>query len=170
MSGLEVVGALASTAQIAVYVIKVAACLSEVYERLKNAPDRIRHHAHHIKCLLDIVQHIQVANSPDSPILSSQLQSTLSQACDLRDLINKALGQYTQPSLRRRYWKVLKGNKEKQILAALENLEREKSGLTLCLTAATHTELLKDVKRETITADTNMSGTEYPVRPRLPSL
>ncbi|KAG4430076.1 hypothetical protein IFR05_014449, partial [Cadophora sp. M221] len=90
MSGLELVGAFATTAQIAVYAVKVAACLSEVYELLKNASDRIRHHAQHIKSFLDIVHHIQAVQSPNSPALLGQLESAREQACALRDLIDKA--------------------------------------------------------------------------------
>jgi len=177
MSGLEVLGVSASTAQIAVYVVKAAASLSELHERVEHAPDRIRHHAQHIKCLLEIVYHIEV-HSPNSTILFKRLNSTISQACDLKTLIDKVLGQYTQPSFRRRYWKLLKGNKEKEILAALQSLEREKTGLNLCL-AATQSELLQDVRREVRMADSEMTGynvpgqqsaNRYPVRRQPPAV
>jgi hypothetical protein len=175
---MEVLGALASTAQIAVYAMQVAVTLCEVYERVKHAPDRIRQHADHIKCLLDIAHHIQEKHSSDSSILLSQLKSIILQACNLRDLIDRAFGQYTHPSFRRRYWKLLKGNKEKRILAALQNLEREKTGLSLCL-AASHNEILQDVRREVRMSETDMtdykssgqdSATEHDVRPQVPAV
>lgn len=129
---------------------------TEVYERVRHAPDRIRQHADYIKCFLDIAHHIQEKHSSDSSILLSQLKLIISQACNLRDLIDRAFGQYTHSSFRRRYWKLLKGNKEKRILAALQSLEREKTGLSLCL-AASHTEILNDVRREIRMSETDMT-------------
>ncbi|CZR69707.1 uncharacterized protein PAC_19607 [Phialocephala subalpina] len=70
-------------------------------------------------------------------------------------------------SLRLRYWKkVLKGKKERQILVALQSLEREKTQLTLCLTAA-QTEVLRDVQREVRRTESDMFGKDmvYPASP-----
>jgi hypothetical protein len=59
MSGLETWGLLASAAQLVAYVLKTAAFfLSDVYERLKHAPQRIQKHEHDIKGLIDIIFHI----------------------------------------------------------------------------------------------------------------
>ncbi|KAF4625423.1 hypothetical protein G7Y89_g12744 [Cudoniella acicularis] len=156
MSGLEILGGLASAAQIAVYAVKAASFLSDIHERLKKAPERIQQHASSIKRLIDIILHIQETHSLHTTIVFTQLNHTISRAFDLRDLLVKVLGEYTQPSFRRRYWKLLKGRKEKQILAALQSLEREKTGLSLCLTTV-QTELLHDVRREVKIAGSDMS-------------
>ncbi|KAF8846846.1 hypothetical protein BDZ45DRAFT_733986 [Acephala macrosclerotiorum] len=66
----------------------------------------------------------------------------------------KVLGRYTQPSLRLRYWKVLKG-KERRNFVALQGLEREKTQLTLCLAAA-QSEILQDVQREVRRTESDM--------------
>jgi predicted Zn-ribbon and HTH transcriptional regulator len=153
MSGLEALGALgalgalASAAQLVAYVLKTAAFLSDVYERLKHAPQRIQKHASDIKRLIDIILHIKENQTLHTTIVFTQLIHIISAAYNLQELLIKVLGQYTQPSLRKRYWKILKGNKERAILDALQDIERAKSGLSLCLTAA-QTEYLHDVRRE----------------------
>jgi hypothetical protein len=162
---MEVVGALASSAQLAAYVVKSAAFLSDLYERLKNAPDRIQQDANHIKRLIEIILHIKETRSLHTTLVFAQLEYTISQAYSLRDLLVKVLGQYTQPSFRRRYWKLLKGKKEKQILLALQSLEREKTGLSLCLTAA-QIEFLHDVRGEVRKAESNMPEQGSPKLPR----
>jgi hypothetical protein len=154
MSGLEALGALASAAQVAAYVVKVAAFLSDVCEKLKHAPERIRQHEHQIERLIDIILHIKENPSLHTQLIFAQLDSIIAQAYSLQALLGKLLSQYTQSSFRRRYWKALKGNKEKQVLAALQNLEREKTGLSLCLTAS-QTEFLHNVGREARMAEPN---------------
>jgi hypothetical protein len=154
MSGLEALGALASAAQVAAYMVKVAAFLSDVFEKLKHAPERIRQHAHQIERLIDITLHIKENSSLHTQLIFAQLDSTIAQAYSLQALLGKLLSQYTQSSFRRRFWKALEGRKEKQLLVALQNLEREKTGLSLCLTAS-QTEFLHNVGREARMADSN---------------
>lgn len=155
MEVVGAVGALASSAQLAAYVVKAAVFLSDLYERLKNAPDRIQQHANHIKRLIEIILRIKETQYLHTALVFAQLEYTISQAYSLRDLLVEVLGQYTQPSFRRRYWNVFKGKKEKQILVELQNLEREKTGLSLCLTAA-QTEFLHDVRREVRKTESDM--------------
>jgi hypothetical protein len=162
---MEVVGALASSAQLVAYVAKAAAFLSDLYERLKDAPDRIQQHENHIKHLIEIILHIQETRSLHTTLVFAQLEHTISLAYSLRDLLVKVLGQYTQLSFRRRYWKVLQGKKEKQILLALQNLEREKTGLSLCLTVA-QTEFLHDVRHEVKKPESDMPEQKSPKLPQ----
>jgi hypothetical protein len=152
---MEVLSGLASSAQLVAYVVKAAAFLSDLYERLENAPDRIRQDANHAKRLIEIILQIKETRSLHTTFVFAQLEHTISQACSLRDLLVKVLGQYTHPSLRSRYWKVLKGKREKEILLALQNLEREKTVLSLCLTAA-QTKFLHEVRDEVRKAEPDM--------------
>jgi hypothetical protein len=110
---MEVIGSLAGPAQLIVYALKAAAFLSGLYGRLKNAPDRIRQDANHAKCLIEIILQTKETRFLHTTLVFAQLEHTILQAYSLRDFLDKALGQYTQPSLRCRYWKVLKGKKEK---------------------------------------------------------
>jgi hypothetical protein len=162
---MEVVSGLASSAQLLTYVVKAAAFLSDLYESLKNAPDRIRQDANHVKRLIEIILHIKETRSLHTTLVCTQLEHTISQACSLRDLLVKVLGQYTHPSFRSRYWKVLKDKREKQILLALKNLEREKTGLSLCLTAA-QTEFLHEVRDEVRKAEPDMPEQGAPKLPQ----
>lgn len=157
MSGLEVLGAIASAAQLATYVVKAAIFLSDIHERLKSAPGRIAQHAHQIARLVEVVLYIKDNELIYTKLVFAQLEHTIEEASNLRKLLIKVLGQYTSPSIRKKYWNLLKGKNEVQILCALENLEREKTGLTLCLAAA-QTELLYDVKREVRREETNTSN------------
>jgi hypothetical protein len=162
---MEVVGALASSAQLVAYVLKAAVFLSDLHESLKNAPERIQQYANQIKRLIEIIHLIKETRSLHTTLVFDQLEYTISQACSLRDLLVKVLGQYTQPSSQRRYWKVLEGKKEKRILLALQNLEREKTGLLLCLTIA-QTEFIHDLRREIRKAESDMPEEESPKLPQ----
>jgi hypothetical protein len=162
---MEAVSGCASSAQLVACVVKAAAFLSDLYERLKNAPDRIRQDANHVKRLIEIILHIKETRSLHTTLVFAQVGCVISQAYSLRDLLVKALGQYTHPTLRSRNWSVLKGTREKQILLALQNLEREKTGLSLCLTAA-QTELLRDIRGEVRKAEPHMPEQGAPKLPQ----
>jgi hypothetical protein len=157
MSGLEAIGVLASTAQLAAYAVKAAVLFSDIYDRLKYAPERIEEHAHQIERLIDIIAYVRDKESLHTTLVFAQLKCTIKQAYSLRELLVKVLGQYTQPSLRLRCWKVLKGTKERQILAALQSLEREKTQLSLCLTAV-QSEILQEVQIGVRRTGSDMSG------------
>lgn len=154
MEAVVVVGGLASSAQLIAYVVQTSFFLSDLYNRLKDAPDRIREYTNNITRLIEIIAHIQEKLSFHTTLVFAQLKHIIAQACNLRDLLIKVLGQYTQPSIRRRYWKLLKGKKEREILLALKNLEREKSNLALCLAA--QAEIPIEVRREARKAQPNM--------------
>jgi len=155
---MEVLSGLASSALL-------VAVLSDLYERVKNAPDRICQHVNHVKRLIEIILRIKETRSLHTTFVFAQLEYTIPQACSLRDLLVKVLGQYSHPSLRSRYWKVLKGKREKEILLALQNLERKKTALSLCL-AASQTELLHEVRDEVRKAEPDMPEQGAPKLPQ----
>ena len=179
MSGIEVLGAFASAAQVAAYMLKFTTLLTHVYERLQHAPARVARHGEQIQRLIDITLLIRENPSLHTKIILRHLESTLAQATSLQTLLDKLLVQYTQHSSLRRYWRALTSSKEDQVLEALQDLEREKTGLSLCLAASqTQNNVGRQARMSdsddtieiTRTESPNVGRTRAPVKASLSSL
>ncbi len=140
MSGIEVVGLLASASQLVVYSIKITTSLSEICQRIQDAPLRISQHSDQIRHLVSAAQLVQQHHLLQTAHVHAQINATLEQAKSLSEILEQLTIDYTHGSIRR-YWKILKASKEKQILANFDRLEKEKSALILCISVV-HTDLL----------------------------
>ncbi|KAH8805021.1 hypothetical protein F5884DRAFT_798241 [Xylogone sp. PMI_703] len=135
MSGLEVLSALgvaASISQLIDYSFMVIRAISEVYCRVKDAPQRIAQYSAQIHEILEAVNVIK-AQELKSRHVYNQLEHTLTEVKRLLKLLDRVRQDYTTGSGGRRLWKVVVGNKEKRIVACFENLERAKVALILCI-------------------------------------
>ena len=148
MSGVEVVGLLASVAQLAHYGLKIATSISEIYRRVRDAPLKIQHYTEQISQLIELARFIErrewFQNVKIGAYIYGQVNITLSQARALFLVLDQLRTERTQ-GLVRKYWKALNGSKEKEILAHFERLEKEKSALQLCIVLC-HTELLDNLQ------------------------
>ncbi|KAF8847348.1 hypothetical protein BDZ45DRAFT_781511 [Acephala macrosclerotiorum] len=132
MSGVEILGVLASAGQVAEYGLYFIALLSTTYQKIKNAPGAIEQHTKQINQLLSITESIQQTSCQQDPIVFTHINSIHLEAKELAAILNRTSEQYSRKSVSA-YWQVIKGSKEKQIVAIFEKLEKAKSGLTLCL-------------------------------------
>jgi hypothetical protein len=129
MSGLEVLGALASAVQLADACLKVAAFISD----LRDAPKTIRTRIAQIERLTEIATLIQHNSSLQTPLVDSVLGTCLEDANNLLGILKK-LDTDTSVGKVVKYWKTLGGvTKEKRILGIFERLEERKSSLLLCV-------------------------------------
>ena len=144
MSGAEIVGILASASQLAVYSIKITNSIYEIYRRFQDAPRRIQQHVEHVTQLADTAQLIEQHRSLQTINIDRQIRTTLKQAKTLSAILDQVTSDYSNGSVRK-YWKILKGKKEKEILANLDQLEKDKSSLHLCISLV-HTDLLGDIQ------------------------
>ena len=140
MSGIEVVGFLADASQLVVYSIKITTCLSEICQRVQDAPLRIQQQSDQIRHLLSTAQLVEQHHLLQTANVIAHINATLEQAKSLSATLEQLTIDYTNGSIRR-YWKILKASKEKQILANFDRLEKEKSALILCISVA-QTDLL----------------------------
>ena len=140
MSGIEIVGLLASASQLALYSIKITTCLSEICQQVQEAPLRIKQHSDQIKQLVSTAQLVERHHLLQTVQVHAHIEATLKQAKTLSATLEQLTKDYSRGTIRR-YWKILKGAKEKEILANFDRLEKEKTALLLCISVA-QTDLL----------------------------
>lgn len=162
MSGIETLGVLASATQLAAYSIKIVLHLDEIYSALQNTSSRTKGQLKQVKELIQTTTLIERHESLWSPAVHRQLQATLSEARTLHDLLQELANKYTRSPVWK-YWSILNGVAEKEILISLDRLEREKSTLRLCI-GAVHTDLLLNIQGsiKTFSSDVRMSQQPTP--------
>ena len=132
MSGIEILGVLASTGQLLSYSFKITRSLNEIYQRVQDAPKRISQHSIQIKQLISTTELIQEQQVLQTAPILTHINATLVQAESLCAILEQLTEDYSRGSIRR-YWKILTATKEKEILANFDRLEKEKSALILCI-------------------------------------
>lgn len=144
MSGIETLGVLASATQLAAYGIKIVLHLDEVCSALQNTSSRTKGHLKQVQELIQTTTLIERHESLWSPAIHRQLQATLLEAQVLYNLLQELVNKYTR-NLVWKYWSILNGLAEKEVLISLDKLEREKSTLRLCI-GAVNTDLLLNIQ------------------------
>ena len=145
MSGVEVVGLLASVSQLAGHALNIYSSIADIYHKIQNAPRVIQEHAAHIRQLIHTAELICEHKLLQTDCINSQIISTLDQARLLSAVLEKVKRDYLRGHLVRRYWKIIIGDREREILASLRRLEQERSALLLCISIA-HTDLLGTIQ------------------------
>ena len=161
MSGLEVLGAVASAAQLAAYSIKIARFLGDIYGKAQNHHHQITVHISLINQLIDTAIRIQQNESLRLTFIDSQLQSTLSEARSLSIFLEKLSAGYTGHWVQRS-WTIVRGASEREVLTRLERLEKAKMTLALCISLA-QTDLLLDIKSTLSKAPTSDINKKIPI-------
>ena len=139
MSGIEILGVLASAGQLVSYSFKLTRSLNDIYQRVQDAPKRISQHSLQIKQLINTTEFIQEQQVLHTALVLTHVNATLVQADSLCTTLGQLTEDYSRGSFRR-FWKILTATKEKEILANFERLEKEKIALILCITV-TQTDL-----------------------------
>jgi hypothetical protein len=133
MAGVEVLGALAAASQLTEQCLNVAIFISDLYSKVRDAPESIRKQSVQIEQLIDIVRLIEHNPPLQTDLVWSILRSCAGEAEKLKEIlanISTAAGDGKV----RKLWKALDGvAKKKRILALFAILEREKSSLALCI-------------------------------------
>ena len=140
MSGIEIVGFVASASQLVLYSIKITTSLSEIWQRVQDAPLKVRQHLDQIRHLISTARLVEEHHLLQTAHVHTHIKATLEQAKSLSAILEQLRKDYSRGSIRR-VWKILKATKEKEILASFDRLEKEKSALLLCISVA-HTDLL----------------------------
>ena len=133
MSGLEIFGALASAIQLADACLQITAFISNLYSKVREAPETIRTRIAQIEQLIEIAKLVEHNTALQTPLIGSVLKRCLEDAGSLLEILKK-LDSDASAGRAVKYWKALGGvTKEKRILAICERLEERKSSLALCI-------------------------------------
>lgn len=146
MSGLEILGVVASALQVLAYGISIASSIAAIYERVKNAPQQYHEYAYQITLLINTARSIE-----QNPVLQQiedvhcYLTATLVEAKALKSILDRATIGFAKNSVKTKYWSVIKGSQQRKIFQHFENLQQKKTALLLCISTA-HTTQLSNVQ------------------------
>lgn len=131
MSGLEVLGAVASAVQLADTCLKIATCTVDLFSRIRDAPETIRKRIVAVEQLVEIARLIEHNPSLQTPLIASVLARARAEADQLFEILTKIDAQPTAGKVVK-YWKALEGvTKEKRIMTICDRLQEIKASLTL---------------------------------------
>jgi N-terminal domain on NACHT_NTPase and P-loop NTPases len=130
---LGVLGALAAASQLAEQSLKIANFISDLYFKVRDAPESIRKESLQLEQLIDIVKLIEHNPPLQTDLVESILRNCVGEAKNLQEILAN-ISTAARDGKAKKLWRALDGvAKEKRILALFANLEREKSSLALCI-------------------------------------
>ena|SRR5437763_10968605 len=89
MSGLEVLGAVASAAQLADLCLKIATCAVDLFNRIRDAPEMVQKRLEEVKQLTEIARLIERNPSLQTPLIASVLTRARADADQLFKILIK---------------------------------------------------------------------------------
>ena len=114
---------------------KIVLLVSDVYSKIRDAPESIRGQVVQVEQLIDISKLIERNLSLQTNAVASILRTCLLKATKLQEILGK-LSVSAQDGKSKKLWKALDGlTKEKKIDALFQNLEQQKSSLALSIQA-----------------------------------
>ncbi|KAI1349378.1 hypothetical protein F5Y01DRAFT_289456 [Xylaria sp. FL0043] len=111
MSGLEVLGAVVSTAQLAAYIITVSSKLDEIRRKIRHAPKRLDQYELQLKHLVTITRHME----QNPPLQTKELDEYLVTVQAKIEAIQETLAKFEQSSKSRRRWNIISGDLSRQL-------------------------------------------------------
>ncbi|KAI0804908.1 hypothetical protein GGR55DRAFT_306968 [Xylaria sp. FL0064] len=111
MSGLEVLGAVVSAAQLAGYVIALSSKLDEIRRKIRHAPRRLEQYDCQLKQLIAITYHME----QNPPMQTKELAECLSTLLARTRTIQETLVKFEQSSKTRRRWNIISGDLSRQL-------------------------------------------------------
>lgn len=132
MSGVEVVGILASTAQLITYILRISTYFEEICRKVQGAGQEFKKHNGQIKQLTVIAEDVKRHPLLQTDAIHSHVKALLVDAETLCTILDQAKAEYGKGLIRKVLW-AIKGHRERDILIIVERLEREKSSLVLAI-------------------------------------
>jgi hypothetical protein len=147
MSGVEVLGVVASAVQLVDCVLRISNTLLEISERLHEYPARLHSHVDQVKHLIQAARLAEGNPSLHTPTIHAHVKTTLAAAAELQTTLERIAVDYSQKSWAHRYLKIiLRGAfEERQLVAKFVNLERQKSDLIFCISVV-HSDALAEIQ------------------------
>lgn len=129
---LSILGAIAAASQLAQQAFEIVKFFSDLYEKVQDAGESIRTRMLHIEQLIDISKLIAKTPTLQTTAIQSVLVTCLRTTITLRDILQE-LSSDKEGLLRRIMTAVKAVRKEDKIMILLDNIERGKSSLALCI-------------------------------------
>ncbi|KAI0870807.1 hypothetical protein GGS24DRAFT_90624 [Hypoxylon argillaceum] len=111
MSGVEVLGVVASIAQLVAYAITVSSKLNEIRSKIRNAPKKLEQYSSQFKEVVTIAEYIQ-KNPPGE---TEELDLYISAIVSKTTAIHGILINFEKLSRNRRRWNIISGELSRQL-------------------------------------------------------
>ena len=132
MSGVEILGILASVVQITQFAISITSAIAEVYGTVQAAPVGVRQGSEQLQRLLVTADIIKKNRVIQTESVEAHLTAIVAHANTLHVMLSK-LAVSTKKSFKR-YLRVCLGNlDERQMIAQFDKIEKEKTALILSI-------------------------------------
>src|ERR1700756_4129283 len=115
MAGVEVLGALAAASQLTEQSLKIAGIISDLYSKVRDAPESIRKQSVQVEQLIDIARRIKDNPPFQTALVESILRNCVGEAEKLQEILGK-ISTAAGDGRVKKLWKALDGvAKEKKI-------------------------------------------------------
>jgi hypothetical protein len=162
MSGVEILGAVASAAQLTDLGIRLLSHISRLCSQFLDHPHVLLKRQHGVEQLVQIAKMIQSTSFPDTDIIHSILEGGVEDARALLAIL-EPLSPRKNDSKAQRGWKALCGiAKETQVLDLLRQIEERKGALLLCIAVA-NSKLLSTMDQSIIDLSASAQDAFYKV-------
>ena len=136
MSGIEVIGVIASASQLVRYVLDIIDYTKTLSVLIKSSSCPFQHHRQHLENLVSAVETIRRTPILQTNLIKTHLQTLLNRTASLHDTL-KPFSRVSQQTALGKVWTAIQAHKaEAHILKDLNILERDKSNLLLCITTS----------------------------------
>ena len=139
MSGLEALGAAASAASLVSYGISIVSSITQICERVRDAPRLYRDYSSQVTLLISTAERLQRSPLLQVAEVYYQLATTLAEARTLQSALNHATSRFAKSSVKQKYWRT--GSEQRKIFSHLESLQQKKTALLLCISAVQATQI-----------------------------
>ena len=144
MSGLEVIGVVASASQLVRYLLEIIDYTKRIWTLTKGVSCPFQQHRENLESLISAVETIRQTSFLQTHIIESHLKALL----DRTQIVRATLRRYSSDTRNsvRKIWAALTAHKaETQVLKDLASIERDKSNLLLHITSS-YANVLYEIK------------------------
>lgn len=129
---LSILGAIAAASQLAQQAFEIVKFFSDLYAKIQDPGKSIQTRMQHVEQLIDISKLIAKTPTLQTAPIQSVLVTCLQTAITLREVLQE-LSSDEEGRLRRIMKAVRAVRKDDKIMILLDNIERDKSSLLLCI-------------------------------------
>lgn len=130
---LTILGAAAAASQLLQQGSQITRFICELYSKVQDAPESIRKQIMQIDQLIDLARLIIQNPSLQTASVAAILSTCMRSAAEVQGILKKASATTKDGQLKKAQKVLTAVMKEKEILTLFNNLERDKSSLTLCI-------------------------------------
>ena len=133
MSGLEVIGVLASASQLTDYCIKIISSLRDIYRLAHGKPNRYRRQSEQVHQLIETAQLVKATEALHIPTVENQLVSILVDAKGLQGILDGIVSESSRKSKKIYFKAVFNNHQEREVRRCFTALHEKKCTLTLSI-------------------------------------